>query len=81
MPLDHVDDSFECLERSRQCIENPDQRFYEPEMHRHFGAFFRHRGESRRAEASYTRGDRSGACPGGALMGIARRDGFGSALA
>jgi predicted ATPase len=53
--LDHVDDSFECLERSRQCIENPDQRFYEPEMHRHFGAFFRHRGESRRAETSYTR--------------------------
>jgi hypothetical protein len=26
-------------------------------------------------------GDRSGACPGGALMGIARRDGFGSAMA
>jgi hypothetical protein len=52
---DHVDNCLDCLERSQQCIDNPDQKFYEPEMHRLFGAFFRYRGESGRAEASYAR--------------------------
>jgi predicted ATPase len=53
--LDHVDNCFDCLERSRRCIESRDQKFYEPEMHRLFGAFFRYRGEGGRAEASYAR--------------------------
>jgi len=81
--IDHFDDAWRCIGEAMTEVETTEERWCEVEVHRMAGEIaLRSAGAGCSESGSVFRAcARGGACPTGEIMGAARRDEHGAALA